>query len=159
MNEQPTNSSPKDLSRRTVIIILSAVGVILSVICFAVGAWPLAIGFLFLPVFFFIAAFFSNLLGLIFVGIPFLLLGRLCSRILPKGFVAFATTQKLHPIAVILIFLGLFGILLIVFRSLIGVVGGLAVVGFLWGLPWLANWSRRRKTEKPPINPPHESGN
>ena len=160
MNEEPANSSPKNLSGRTVIIILSAVGFILSAICFAVGAKPLAIGFLFLPVFFFIAAFFSNLLGLIFVGIPLHLFGRLCGHILPKRYVCFATTQNLHPFAVVVIFLGLFGILLIIFRSLIGVIGGLAAVGILLGLPALANWLfTRKKCKEPPFDPPDEQSN
>jgi hypothetical protein len=155
MNEKPTNSSPKDLSGRTVAIIFSIVGAVLIITCLAVGAWPLAVGCLIAPLLLLIFVSLSNFLGRIFIGIPLLLLGR----ILPNKFTVFATTKKLHPIIVILIFLGLFGILLIVFRSLIGVIGGLAVVGFLLGLPWLADWSRRRKSKKPSVNPPSEPGN
>jgi uncharacterized membrane protein len=57
MNEKPTNSSPKNLSGRAVLIILSIFGLILTAICFVVGAWPLAIGFLLLPIFFIVYSF------------------------------------------------------------------------------------------------------
>ena len=162
MNEKPANSSPKNLSGRTVIIVLSAVGLILSAICFAVGAWPLAIGFLFLPVSFLIAAFFAafffNLLGLIFVGIPFLLIGRLCDRIFPKRFKDFAKSKKLQPIILILPFLGLYGILLIIFRDFVAVTAVLLTFGFIFGLPAFAKWLLDRRKSKKPIDPPSELG-
>ncbi len=158
MNEQPTNSSTKDLSGRTVIIILSAVGVILSAICFAVGAWPLAIGFLLLPVFFFIVAFFSNLLGWILVGIPLLLFSRLCSRILPERFKNFAANKQSHPIVLIFPFLGLFGILLIVFRDFFAVTAVLLTFGFIFGLPAFVKWLLDRRKSKKPIDPLNQLG-
>ena len=90
MNDKPTNSSPKNLSGRTVGIILLTVWVALMAICLCEGAWPLALGFLIAPLFIPIVHYFSRWLGLILVGIPFLLLGRALSFVLPKSFKDFA---------------------------------------------------------------------
>jgi len=158
MNEKPTNSSSKDLSGRTVAIIFSAVGAIFIIVCLAVGAWPVAVGGLITILLFPVAIFFCNYLGWVFVGIPILLLGRLCSRILPNSFVAFAANQKLHPVALMLPFLGLFGILLFIFKDFVAVVGVLMTLGLLFGLPALANWFFSRRKNKRPVDQHIELG-
>jgi hypothetical protein len=151
LKEMRDNSSSGNLSTRTAVVILSTVWMALMIICLCVGAWPMAIGFLIAPLFIPIIFYVCNLFGLLIFGVPFIFLGKLFNRFLPKKFITFATTRRLHPIVVILIFIGLFLTLLIIFRSLIGVIGGLCVVGFLWGLPMLADWSRRRKNKKSAI--------
>src|ERR1700690_3859267 len=105
MNDKPTNSSPKNLSGRTVAIILSTVWITLMIICLCVGAWPMALGCLIVPLFIPVIYFFSRWLGLILVGIPFILLGRFLDFVLPKRVKDFAKNKKLHPIVLILPFL------------------------------------------------------
>ena len=150
MNDKPTNSSSKNLSGRTVAIILSTVWITLIVICLYVGAWPMAVGFLITLLFIPIIYYFSNLFGLILVGIPFLLLGGLLDFILPKRFKDFAKNKKLQPIILILPFLGLYGLLLIIFRDFVAVTAMSLALGLIFGLPALANWLlSRRKNKKP----------
>jgi hypothetical protein len=158
MNDKPTNSSPKNLSGRTVAIILSTVWITLMTICLCVGAWPMALGFLIAPLFIPVIYYFSSLLGLMFFGIPFLLLGRFLDFILPKRFKDSAKSKKLYPIVLILPFLGLFGILLIIFRDFVAVTAVLLALGLIFGLPAFAKWLLDRRKSKKPIDPPSELG-
>ena len=162
MNEKPTNTSPKNLSGRTVAIISSTVGAILIITCLAAGAWQLAVGFLIAFLIFSIIVpvvyYFSSLLSMILIGIPFILLGRLCSRVLPKRFKDFAAIQKPHQIVFIFPLLGLYGILLIIFRDFVAVTGVLLVLGLIFGLPALASWLISRRKSKKPVDSPSELG-
>jgi hypothetical protein len=163
MNDKPTNSSPKNLSGRTVAIIFSAVGAILIIVCLAEGAWQLAVGFLIafliLPILLPIFYFFSNFLGLILIGIPVILIGRLCGRVLPERFKNFAVSQKLYPIVFIFPFLGLYGIMLIIFRDFVAVTAVLLTLGIIFGLPALVKWLwSRRKGKSLPIDSSNKSG-
>jgi hypothetical protein len=87
------------------------------------------------------------LLGLVGAAV-FALIGTVLCRILPTRFRAFSTQRDLHPAVVVLFFATLIAVLLLVFRDIVGVMGGLSVVGVLVGLPWIAEWSRQRKLKK-----------
>jgi MFS family permease len=141
---ETTMTEPGHLKPKTVLIILGFVALAFIVVCVSAGAWPLAVGMLIgIPL---VPLVFSllNLAG----AAVFALIGAILRRILPLRFRAFATERTLHPSVVVLIFAALLGVLLLVFRSVVGVIGGLSVVAVLVGLPWLAEWSRQRKLKK-----------
>jgi hypothetical protein len=144
-------TEPGHLKPKTVLIIFGCVALAFTAVCVGVGAWPLAVGMLIgiplVPLVFWLL----NRVALLVFGFIALVL----SRILPLRFRVFATQRKLHPAIVVLIFAALIGVLLLIFRSVIGVIGGLCVVGVLLGLPWLAEWSRQRKLKKAANNGLH----
>jgi hypothetical protein len=137
-------TEPGHLKPKTVLIVFGFVALAFIVVCVCAGAWPLAVGALIaiplVPLLFLLV----NLAG----AAVFALIGAILSRILPARFRVFATERALHPSVAVLIFAALLGVLLLIFRSVAGVIGGLSVVGVLVGLPWLAEWSRQRKLRK-----------
>jgi hypothetical protein len=137
-------TAPGNLKPKTILIVFAIVGIGFITVCVSVGAWPLAVGALIaIP----LVPLVMWLLGLVGSAV-FVLIGTALGRILPARFRAFATKRELHPVVVALIFAALLGVLLLIFRSFVGVLGGLSVVGVLVCLPWLAEWSRQRKLRK-----------
>lgn len=141
---ETTMTEPGHLKPKTVLIVFGIVALAFIGVCASVGAWPLAIGALIaIP----LVPLVMWLLGLVGAAV-FALVGTVLCRVLPARFRAFSTQRDLHPAVVVLIFASFIGVLLLVFRDVVGVMGGLSVVGVLVGLPWIAEWSRQRKLKK-----------
>jgi hypothetical protein len=136
------------LKPRTVAIVFGVVIVAFLALCISVGAWPLVIGgliaIILLPLFFLLI----KVIAMILIGGPVYLLGQGVTHLLPRSFRVYASTREQPPWVAVLIFVAMVGILMLIFRSVAGVLGGLAVVGVLVGLPWLADWSRERRIKR-----------
>jgi predicted ABC-type exoprotein transport system permease subunit len=140
-------TEPGHLKPRTVAIIFGVVVVAILALLIGVGAWPLAVGLLIaiilLPLFFLAV----KVIGMIVSVIIYILI-RLAIWPLPKKFRAYASTREQPAVVAVLIFAAMLGTLMLIFRSVIGVLAGLLIVGVLVGLPWLAEWSRERRLKK-----------
>jgi hypothetical protein len=136
------------LKPRTVAIVFGVVIVAFLALCISVGAWPLAIGGLIaivlLPLLFLVI----KVIGMIVFGGIAYLVGLVVTHLLPRSFRVYASTREQPPWVAVLIFVIMVGILMLIFRSVAGVLGGLFVVGILVGVPWLADWSRERRIKR-----------
>ena len=137
-------TDPGHLKPKTVLIIFGFVALAFIAVCVSVGAWPLVVGMVIAIPLFPIVMWLLNRIAAVVLAF----VGLVLTRILPFRFRVFATRRKLHPVIVMLIFAAFIVVLLLIFRDVVGVIGGLLVVGFLLGLPWLSKWSRQRKLKK-----------